>query len=71
MEDRGNFLNIVGAPTKAKQYVLSKSLVRRDDDPPCKGAALFSPLRVLVYEANDQSTRIEFDEPSSLFGQCE
>jgi hypothetical protein len=24
---------------------------------------------VLVYEADDRSTRIEFDQPSSLFGQ--
>jgi hypothetical protein len=24
---------------------------------------------VFVYEADDQSTRIEFDQPSSLFGQ--
>ena len=32
-------------------------------------AALYAPLRVLVYEADDRSTRIEFDQPSSLFGQ--
>jgi hypothetical protein len=28
-------------------------------------------LRVLVYEAEDRTTRVEFDQPSSLFGQFE
>ncbi len=32
-------------------------------------AGLYAPLRVIVYEADNQSTRIEFDQPSSLFGQ--
>jgi uncharacterized protein (DUF302 family) len=32
-------------------------------------AALYAPLRVLIYEADDRSTRVEFDQPSSLFGQ--
>ena len=32
-------------------------------------AGLYAPLRVLVYEADDESTRIEFDQPSSLFRQ--
>ena len=81
IQEHGKLLNIVGAPTKAKQYVLGNPLIavttlnrsgravrlpmtRRDIR-----AALYAPLRVLVYEANDQSTRIEFDQPSSLFGQ--
>ena len=69
VQEHGKLLNIVGAPTKAKQYVLGNPLIavtmtRRDIR-----AALYAPLRVLVYEANDQSTRIEFDQPSSLFGQ--
>jgi len=32
-------------------------------------AGLYAPLRVFVYEADDRSTRIEYDRPSSLFGQ--
>ena len=32
-------------------------------------AGLYAPLRLLVYEADDHSTYIEFDKPSSLFGQ--
>ena len=33
------------------------------------GAGLYAPLRVLIYEAEDGKTRIEYDKPSSLFGQ--
>ncbi len=32
-------------------------------------AALYAPLRILVYEADDHATRVEYDLPSSLFGQ--
>lgn len=30
---------------------------------------LYVPLRLLVYGAHIGSTRLEFDQPSSLFGQ--
>jgi uncharacterized protein (DUF302 family) len=33
------------------------------------GAALYAPLRVLIYETEDGRTCIEYDRPSSLFGQ--
>ena len=33
------------------------------------GASLYAPLRVLIYEADDGKTCIEYDRPSSLFGQ--
>jgi hypothetical protein len=32
-------------------------------------AGLYAHLRLFVYEAGDQLTRIEFDQPSLLFGQ--
>ena len=32
-------------------------------------AGLYAPLRLFVYAAGDHSTRVEFDLPSSLFGQ--
>src|SRR5213594_1907769 len=69
VQEHGKLLNIFGSPRKAKQYVLGNPLIaatmtRRDIR-----AGLYAPLRVLVYEADDQSTRIEFDQPSSLFGQ--
>src|SRR6266850_1921994 len=49
---------------RISKLILAVTMTRRDIR-----AALYAPLRVLVYEANDQSTRIEFDQPSSLFGQ--
>jgi hypothetical protein len=33
------------------------------------GAANYAPLRVVVFEADAGGTRIEYDLPSSLFGQ--
>ena len=32
-------------------------------------AALYAPLRILVYEGADNSSYVEYDLPSSLFGQ--
>jgi uncharacterized protein (DUF302 family) len=69
IQEHGKLLNIVGSPKRAKQYILGNPLIavtmtRRDIR-----AGLYAPLRVLVYEADDRSTRIEFDQPSSLFGQ--
>jgi hypothetical protein len=33
------------------------------------GASLYAPLRVLLYENDDGQTCVEYDRPSSLFGQ--
>ena len=43
--------------------------VRRRDDPARHRQSLYAPLRVLIYEADDGKTCIEYDRPSSLFGQ--
>ncbi len=32
-------------------------------------ASLYAPLRVLIYENNEGITCVEYDKPSSLFGQ--
>lgn len=69
IRDHGRLLNIVGTPKKARQYVLGNPLIairmtRRDIR-----AGLYAPLRIFVYEAEDHSTCIEYDQPSSLFGQ--
>lgn len=67
--DHGNLLNIVGSPRKAKQYVLGNPLTATEMTRHDIRAGLYAPLRVIIYEVDDQSTRIEFDQPSSLFGQ--
>jgi hypothetical protein len=32
-------------------------------------ASLYAPLRVLIYDNNERKTCVEYDRPSSLFGQ--
>jgi uncharacterized protein (DUF302 family) len=67
--DHGKLLNIYGNPKKARQYVLGNPLIAAMMTRHDIRAGLYAPLRLLVYEADDQSTHIEFDQPSSLFGQ--
>ncbi len=69
VQEHGRLLNVVGAPRKAKQYVLGNPLIAITMTRHDIRAGLYAPLRVFVYEADDRSTRVEFDQPSSLFGQ--
>jgi uncharacterized protein (DUF302 family) len=69
VQEHGKLLNVVGSPRKAKQYVLGNPLIAVTMTRHDIRAALYAPLRLLVYEDADGSTRIEFDQPSSLFGQ--
>jgi len=69
IQDHGALLNIYGTPGKARQYVLGNPLIAATMTRHDIRAALYAPLRVLVYEAADHTTRVEFDQPSSLFGQ--
>jgi uncharacterized protein (DUF302 family) len=69
IRDHGTLLNIFGAPRKAKQYVLGNPLVAITMTRHDIRAGLYAPLRVLVYEDAGHTTRIEYDQPSSLFGQ--
>ena len=69
IQEHGKLLNLVGAPRKAKQYLLGNPLIAVTMTRHDIRAALYAPLRILVYEAGGHSTRIEFDQPSSLFGQ--
>lgn len=69
VQEHGRLLNIFGSPRKAKQYVLGNPLIAVTMTRHDIRAGLYAPLRVLVYEADDRSTRVEFDQPSSLFGQ--
>src|SRR4029077_447584 len=69
MQEHGKLLNILGTPKKAKQFALGNPLTAITMTHHDIRAALYAPLRVLIYEADDHSTRVEFDQPSSLFGQ--
>ena len=61
VQDHGRLLNIFGSPKKAKQYVLGNPLIAASMTRHDIRAGLYAPLRMFVYEADDQSTRIEFD----------
>ena len=67
--DHGRLLRIVGQQRKAVQYVIGNPLYAIEMTRHSIGAALYAPLRVLIYEADDGKTCIEYDRPSSLFGQ--
>src|SRR5258708_27933827 len=67
--DPGAGLRIVGQHRKAVQYVIGNPLFAVEMTRHAIGAALYVPLCVLIYEADDGKTCIEYDRPSSLFGQ--
>jgi uncharacterized protein (DUF302 family) len=67
--DHGTLLRIVGQERKAVQYVIGNPLFAVEMTRHAIDAALYAPLRVLIYEADDGKSFIEFDRPSSLLGQ--
>jgi uncharacterized protein (DUF302 family) len=67
--DHGALLQIVGRPRKAVQYVVGNPLYAIEMTQHAVGASLYAPLRVLLYEADDGTTCVEYDRPSSLFVQ--
>ncbi len=69
IQDHGKLLNLFGTPKKARQYVLGNPLIAAEMTRHDIRAGLYAPLRLFVYEADDRSTHIEYDQPSSLFGQ--
>jgi uncharacterized protein (DUF302 family) len=66
--DHGAALNIVGVQGKAKQYLIGNPLTAIQMTRHDLRAALYAPLRLLVYEKSGQ-TVVEYDQPSSLVGQ--
>jgi uncharacterized protein (DUF302 family) len=69
VQDHGRLLGIYGTPKKAMQFVLGNPLIAATMTRHDIRAGLYAPLRLFVYEAEDRSTHIEYDQPSSLFGQ--
>ena len=67
--DHGRLLRLVGQQRKSVQYVIGNPLFAVEMTRHAIGASLYAPLRVLIYEADDRMTCIEYDRPSSLFGQ--
>jgi uncharacterized protein (DUF302 family) len=69
IENHGALLNISSKPRKAKQYVIGNPLIAIQMTVQDIRAALYAPLRMIVYENEDEKVFAEYDLPSSLFGQ--
>jgi hypothetical protein len=67
--DHGGLLRIVGLARKAVQYEIGNPLTATRMTQLELPAALYAPLRVLLYENEAGRAVFEYDRPSSLFGQ--
>jgi uncharacterized protein (DUF302 family) len=67
--DHGALLRLVGQKKKALQYLLGNPLLAIQMTQHDIRAGLYAPLRVLLYEDGTGKTCIEYDMPSSQFGQ--
>jgi uncharacterized protein (DUF302 family) len=68
-QEHGKLLNIYGKPRKAIQYLIGNPLTAAEMTQYDIRAALYAPLRIIVYEADDRVLYAEYDLPSTLFGQ--
>jgi uncharacterized protein (DUF302 family) len=67
--DHGAVLRLAGQKRKAIQYVVGNPLIALQMTQHDIRASLYAPLRVLLYENEEGKTCVEYDRPSSLFGQ--
>ena len=67
--DHGGLLRIAGLACKAVQYEISNPFTATRMTRHRLPAALYAPLRVVIYENEDGRAVFEYDRPSSLFGQ--
>jgi uncharacterized protein (DUF302 family) len=67
--DHGALLRLADQKRKAIQYLVGNPLFAIQMTQHDIRAALYAPLRVLIYENEQGKTCIEYDRPSSLFGQ--
>jgi uncharacterized protein (DUF302 family) len=67
--DHGSLLRLVGPKKNAIQYLLGNPLFAIQMTQHDIRASLYAPLRVLLYENEQGKTCVEYDKPSSLFGQ--
>ena len=68
IQEHGKLLRLAGMQRKAKQYVLGNPLIALTMTQQDIRAGLYAPLRMFVYEDEKHSTKVEYDQPSSLFG---
>jgi hypothetical protein len=69
IRDHGGLLGIYGQRRRAVQYEIGNPLTASTMARYNLAAALYAPLRVVLYEKDDGGSCFEYDLPSSLFGQ--
>jgi uncharacterized protein (DUF302 family) len=67
--DHGALLKIVGRPRNAIQYEIGNPATALKMTRHRLAAALYAPLRVVLFENEEGQAVFEYDKPSSLFGQ--
>jgi uncharacterized protein (DUF302 family) len=67
--DHGALLQVTGRPRKALQYEIGNPLTATTMTRREMPAALYAPLRVVLYENAAGRAIFEYDKPSTLFGQ--
>ena len=67
--NHGALLRLAGQKRKAIQYVVGNPLFALQMTQHDIRASLYAPLRVLIYENDEGKTCVEYDKPSTLFGQ--
>ena len=67
--DHGALLGVSGKSANAMEYVIGNPLIANLMTQHDIRAGLYAPLRVLIFENPAKSVQIEYDLPSSLFGQ--
>ena len=68
-QNHGALLRLASQKRKAVQYVVGNPLFALQMTQHDIRASLYAPLRVLIYEDEQGQTCVEYDRPSSLFGQ--
>jgi uncharacterized protein (DUF302 family) len=67
--DHGALLRLAGQKRRAIQYVVGNPLFALEMTQHEIRDSLYAPLRVLIFEDANGKTCIEYDKPSTLFGQ--
>jgi hypothetical protein len=67
--DHGALLQITGGPRKALQYEIGNPFTETRMTRHQLSAALYAPLRVVLYENSAGGSTLEYDKPSTLVGQ--
>ncbi|AYL94305.1 DUF302 domain-containing protein [Mucilaginibacter celer] len=67
--DHGQLLKLYGIETKAFVYGIGNPLIAGSMTRTNPAAGLYAPVRVMVYQEKGKPVTVEYDEPSSFFGQ--